>query len=79
MAPSSYEQNFEDKQHNTILKKERNTYNHSWDISHQMTVAEELDFMPQQGRDFYVLHVIQTGSGAHPPYYPVDTMGFLGR
>jgi hypothetical protein len=33
----------------------------------------------QQGQEFSVLHVVQTGSGAHPTSYPMGTEhDFLG-
>jgi hypothetical protein len=33
----------------------------------------------RQGQDFSLLHVVQTGSGAHPASYPMGTGGsFLG-
>jgi hypothetical protein len=31
----------------------------------------------RMGRDFSVLHVVQTGSGAHPASYPMGTDGSL--
>jgi hypothetical protein len=31
----------------------------------------------RKGRDFFPLHVVQTGSGAHPPSYPMGTGGFF--
>jgi hypothetical protein len=31
--------------------------------------------IPDRARDFSLLHRVQTGSGFHPAYYPVDNMG----
>jgi hypothetical protein len=36
-------------------------------------------FESRQGQEFFLLHVVQTGSGAHPASYPMGTGGcFLG-
>jgi hypothetical protein len=32
--------------------------------------------LPAGARDFS-LYVVQTGSGPHPAYYPMDTWGFI--
>jgi hypothetical protein len=40
-------------------------------------MAEELEFESQYDQQFSLLHVIQTGSGAHPTSYPMGTWGFF--
>jgi hypothetical protein len=37
--------------------------------------SEGLQFKSRQGQDFTSLHVVQTGSGAHPSFYSVGTRG----
>jgi hypothetical protein len=37
--------------------------------------ADDLGLDSGQGQYFSALHVIQTGSGAHPAYYPMGTGG----
>jgi hypothetical protein len=40
---------------------------------------EGLEFESRWGQEFSLLHVIQTGSGVHPTFYPLGTWGsFLG-
>jgi hypothetical protein len=34
---------------------------------------------PAEIRDFSLFHIIQTGSGAHPPSYPMGTRGLFPR
>jgi hypothetical protein len=36
---------------------------------------EELEFDSRQGQEFFLLHIVKTGSGAHQASYPVDTGG----
>jgi hypothetical protein len=40
-------------------------------------IPENTSNIPEfrQGRDFSLLHVVQTGSGAHPASYPMGTDG----
>jgi hypothetical protein len=33
----------------------------------------QLEFDSGQKQDFYLLHSIQTGSGAHPAFYPMGS------
>jgi hypothetical protein len=35
--------------------------------------TEGSEFESRQGQDFYLLNVVQTGSGAHPASYPMGT------
>jgi hypothetical protein len=37
--------------------------------------TERSEFESRYGEEFYLLRVIQTGSGAHPAYYPMGTAG----
>jgi hypothetical protein len=37
--------------------------------------AEGSEFGSRQGREFSLLHVVQTGSGSHPPSSPLGTWG----
>jgi hypothetical protein len=35
----------------------------------------ESDFESREGQEFFLLHVVQTGSGAHPASYTMGTGG----
>jgi hypothetical protein len=35
--------------------------------------AEGSEFESRQGQEFSLLYVVQTGSGAHPAFYPMGT------
>jgi hypothetical protein len=39
-------------------------------------MAEGLEFEFLSGQEFFLLHIIQTGTGAHPASYPIGTEGF---
>jgi hypothetical protein len=38
--------------------------------------TKELEFKSWQGEEFSFLHIIQTGSGAHPASYPMSKVKF---
>jgi hypothetical protein len=37
--------------------------------------TEESELESRYGQEFYRLHVVETGSEAHPAYYPIGTGG----
>jgi hypothetical protein len=39
--------------------------------------TQVLEFETPYGQEFSLLHVVQTGSGAHPASYPMATGGFF--
>jgi hypothetical protein len=39
--------------------------------------TEDLEFESWYGKKFSFLHLIQTDSGAHPAFYPMDIEGFF--
>jgi hypothetical protein len=38
-------------------------------------MTEGLGFESRQGQEFSLLHIVQTGRGAHPASYPMGTWG----
>jgi hypothetical protein len=41
--------------------------------------TEGLEFKSQQGQELSLLHIVQTGSGAHPASYLMGTRGSVPR
>jgi hypothetical protein len=71
----------EHKQHNYFLQNDLSQQEMAYFIS--STTAQSVyrrakgwtagGSSPGMGKRFSLLHIVQTGSGAHPPFYPMDT------